>query len=76
MLLDFLLFEKMDQRNCIKFCIKNEIKCARTFKMLTVAFGKSTSSRTQVQLIKESREDVNDDVRPGHLSTLTTDENE
>ena len=32
---DFLLFEKMDQRNCIKFCIKNKIKCARTFEMLT-----------------------------------------
>ena len=33
MLFDFLLFEKMDQRNCIKFCVKNEIKCARTFEM-------------------------------------------
>ena len=29
----------MDQRNCIKFCVENEIKCARTFEMLTVAFG-------------------------------------
>ena len=42
------LFEKMDQRNCIQFCVKNEIKCAKTFKMLTVAFGESTMSRTQV----------------------------
>ena len=40
-------FEKMNQRNCIKFCVKNEIKCARTFEMLTtVAFGESTISRT------------------------------
>ena len=46
-----LLFEKMDQRNCIiKFCVKNKIKFARTFKMFTVAFGESTMSRTQVQL--------------------------
>ena len=45
-----LLFAKMDQRNCIKFCEKNDIKCARTFKMLTVARGKFTMSRTQVQL--------------------------
>ena len=29
----------MDQRNCIKFCVKNEIKCARTFEMLTVVLG-------------------------------------
>ena len=35
---------------CVKFCVKNSIKCARTFEMLTVAFGESTMSRTQVQL--------------------------
>ena len=52
MIFDFLLFEKMDQSNCIKFVVKNEINCARTFEMLTVAFGESTTrmSRTQVQL--------------------------
>ena len=75
----FLLFEKIDQRNCIKFCVKNEIKCARTFEMLTVAFGVSTMSRTQVQLrynrFKEGRENVNDDARPGCPSTSTTNEN-
>ena len=79
MLFDILLFEKMDQRNSIKFCVKNEIKCARIFEMLTVAFGESTMSRTQVQLwynrFKEGREDVNDDARPGRPSTSTTDEN-
>ena len=37
--------------------------------MLTVAFGESTMSKTQVQLrynlFKEGREDVNDTARPG-----------
>ena len=73
--LRFLLFEKMDQRNCIKFCVKNETKYANTFKMLTVAFGATTLNTTQVQLwngrFKESREDVNDDARPGRPSTST-----
>ena len=43
-----------------------ETKFARTFEMLTVAFGKSIMSRTQVQLwynrFKEDRENVNDDA--------------
>ena len=48
--------------------------------MLTVAFGESTITRTQVQLwynqFKEGRADVNNDAHPGCPSTLTiTDEN-
>ena len=47
--------------------------------MLTVTFGESTMSRTQVQLwykrFKKGREDVNDGARPGLPSTWTTDEN-
>ena len=43
MLFDFLLFEKMDQRNCIKFWVKNLIKRARIFEKLTVTFGESTT---------------------------------
>ena len=39
----------------------------RTFEMLTVPFGKSTMSRTQVQLwcnrFNEVREEVNDDPK-------------
>ena len=53
----------MDQRNCIEFCVKSAIKCARTFEMLTVAFAESAMSRTQVHLwynrFKKDREDVN-----------------
>ena len=36
---DFSLLEKLDQRNRIKFCLKNEIKCVMTFEMWTVALG-------------------------------------
>ena len=65
----------MDQGNCGKFCVKNEIKSTRT-EMLTVAFGKSTMSRTQVQLwynrFKESREDVNDDTPPTRQQLMKT----
>ena len=47
--------------------------------MLTVVFGESTMSRTQVQLwynqFKEGREDVNDDARPGSPIMSTTDKN-
>ena len=75
----FLLFEKMDYRNSIKFCVKNEFKCARTFKILTVTFGESTMSRTQVQLLykrfKEGWENINYDGRSSRLSTSTIDEN-
>ena len=46
--------------------------------MLTVVFGESTISRTQVHLwynrFKKGREDVNDDARPGLPSNLTADE--
>ena len=59
--------------------LKILIKCARTFEMLTVVFGESTMSRTQVQLFynrfREGLEDVNDDTHPGRPSTLTTYEN-
>ena len=47
--------------------------------MLTVAFGESTKSRTQVQFwytrFKEGREDVNDNARPSRLRTSATNEN-
>ena len=47
--------------------------------MLTATFDESTMRRSQVQLwynrIKECREDVNDDTRPGRPSMSTTDEN-
>ena len=56
----------MDKRNCIKFCVKDEIKRARVFEMYTVALDESTRSRTQVQLwynwFKAGQEDFNEDA--------------
>ncbi|KAG5342061.1 GVQW3 protein, partial [Acromyrmex charruanus] len=73
------LFQKMDQRICIKFCVKNKIKCADAFRMLTVAYGEATLDRSNVyrwyKMFSEGREDVNDEERAGSPSTSTTDEN-
>ena len=47
---------------------------------MTAAFGEFTMSRTQVQLwfnrLKEGREDVNDNVRPGRQSHWSNEEND
>ncbi|KAG5326444.1 MOS1T transposase, partial [Acromyrmex heyeri] len=69
----------MAQRICIKFCVKNKIKCADAFRMLTVAYGEATLDRSNVyrwyKMFSEGREDVNDEERAGRPSTSTTDEN-
>ncbi|KAG5338923.1 MOS1T transposase, partial [Acromyrmex heyeri] len=69
----------MDQRICIKFCVKNKIKCADAFRMLTVAYDEATLDRSNVyrwyKMFSEGREDVNDEERAGRPSTSTTDEN-
>ena len=69
----------MDQRICIKFCVKNEIKCNKVCEMLTKAYGESAMSKTRVyewyKRFQDGREDVEDDERPGRPSTSTTDEN-
>ncbi|UYV84581.1 hypothetical protein LAZ67_X002707 [Cordylochernes scorpioides] len=76
--LRFLPIKKMDQRTCIKFCVKNEIKCADAFRMLTVEYGEATLDRSNVyrwyKMYSEGREDVNDEERAGRSSTSTTDE--
>ena len=55
-----------------------QIKCADTFRMLTVAYGEATLDRSNVYRYKmffEGREDVNDEQRTGSPSTSTTYEN-
>ncbi|UYV67987.1 hypothetical protein LAZ67_5002717, partial [Cordylochernes scorpioides] len=76
--LRFLPIKKMDQRTCIKFCVKNEIKCADAFRMLTVEYREATLDRRNVyrwyKMFSEGREDVSDEERAGRPSTSTTDE--
>ncbi|UYV81262.1 hypothetical protein LAZ67_20000574 [Cordylochernes scorpioides] len=59
-------------------CVKNEIKCADAFRMLTVAYGEATLDRSNVyrwyKMFSEGREDVNDEELAGRPSTSTTDE--
>ena len=43
--------------------------------MLTVTFGESTMSRTQIQLWHNQFKEGREDVRPGRPSTSTSDEN-
>ena len=69
----------MNQRICIKCCVKNEIKCNKVCEMLTKAYDESAMSKTRVyewyKRFRDGREDVEDDERPGRPSTSTTDEN-
>ena len=53
----------MNDRNCINFCVKNDIKCVGA-----MIFGESTMSGTQ--------EDINVDARPGCPGIYTTIEND
>ena len=59
--------------------MKNKIKCADAFRMLTVAYGEATLDRRNVyrryKMFSEGREDVNGEERAGCPSTSTTDEN-
>lgn len=70
--------EIIQQRSSIKFCVRNEISGAETFRMLQKAFGDNCMSRASVfhwyKLFKEGRERVDDEPRPGRPSTSTDDQ--
>ena len=65
----------VEQRSAIKFCLRNEISVAETFRMLQKAFGDLTMSQKNVYKwykdFKEGRERVDDLERPGRPSTST-----
>ena len=69
--------EFFEQRSAIKFCLRNEISVAETFRMLQKAFGDLTMSQKNVykwyKNFKEGREHVDDLKRPGRPSTSTED---
>ena len=69
----FTMSEFVKQRSAIKFCLRNEILVAETFRMLQKAFGDLTMSQKNVYKwykdFKEGRERVDDLERPGQPST-------
>lgn len=73
------MYKNIEERVCVKFCVSNEISCAKTLEMLKKTFGDSTMSKTQVydwyKSFKEGREEVNDLPRSGRPSTSSTEEN-
>ena len=69
----------MDQRICIKFCVKNEINCNKVCEILSKAYGESAMSKTRIyewyKRFQHGRKEVEDNDCPGRPSTSTTDEN-
>ena len=69
--------EFVEQRSAIKFCLRNEISVAETFRMLQKAFGDLTMSQKNIYKwykdFKEGRERVDYLERPGR-SSASTDE--
>ncbi|XP_076273927.1 uncharacterized protein LOC143204886 [Rhynchophorus ferrugineus] len=70
--------EKLQQRNCIKFCFKKGFSASRTYTFVKQSFGDDALSRARVfdwyRLFKEGRERVEDDKRPGRPSTSTDEQ--
>ena len=69
----------LQQRVCIKFCVKNGFNDAQTLEMLEKCFGNDTLTRSKAfrwhERSRSGRESVEDDERSGRPSTAKTDEN-
>jgi len=69
----------LQQRVCIKFCVKNGFNGMKTLEMLGNCFGSDTLKKITVyewhERFKSGREFVEDDERSGRSSTSKSDEN-
>lgn len=70
-----IMSEIIQQRSSIKFCARNEISAAETFRMVQKAFGEKSMSRASVfdwhKLFKEGRERVEDEPHQRRPRTST-----
>ena len=73
------MLSTLQQRVCIKFCVKNGFNGAQTVEMLEKCFGNDTLTRSNVfrwhERFGSGRESVEDDERSGRPSMAKTDEN-
>ncbi|XP_065667877.1 protein GVQW3-like [Hydra vulgaris] len=64
----------MEQRANIKFCVKLEKKFAETYELMKKVYDDDCMSRTQAYTwftrFKNSREDLNDDLRAGRPEAI------
>ena len=70
--------EFVEQRITIKFCLRNDISVAETFRMLQKVFGDLAMSQKNVYKwykdFKEGRERISDLERPGRPSTSSDEQ--
>ena len=75
----FLLWKKIEQQVCLKFCVSNGITATGSLKMLQKCFGESILSRTQVfkwhKAFSEGREIVENLPHASRPTTSVNDDN-
>lgn len=71
--------EIIEQRVCIKFCVRNEVGRVDTLKMLQKCYGDNTLSKTTTNewylRFERGRDEIKDDHRSGRPSTSRNEEN-